>query len=161
MCQTLVRFVERHARLDCALSLLRQLTLCYVIENGDAHLKNFGLLYDDPADARLSPAYDLLTTTCFPSLIHDRPALTLGGRKVWDAFGELERFFSRTLSVPLPAIHQTFADVLHGVHETATKFPEMHARFPEATDVLTSAEQAWARGTARLETHLSRSTIKR
>lgn len=156
MCGSLIRFVNRNTRFDAALILLRQLAFCYAIENGDAHLKNFGLLYDDPADAQPSPAYDLLTTTCFPKLLHDRPALTLGGRKVWDAFAELARFFNRTQSLPTAAIREAFTSVLNGIRTSATQFSEMHARFPQASTVLTATEQAWSRGTQRLEAYLAR-----
>lgn len=39
-----------------------------MLGNCDAHLKNFALLYDDPADlksVRLSPLYDVVTTTVY------------------------------------------------------------------------------------------------
>src|SRR6218665_3293850 len=80
-----------------ARALFRLLAFNYVIENGDAHLKNFGLLYRSGDDAQLSPAYDLLTTTCYPSLARDIPALTLGGRKTWTAHRELIQFGKRGL----------------------------------------------------------------
>ena len=152
----LLRFISRQARLDNAITLLKQLAFCYAIENGDAHLKNFGLLYEDGTDAQLSPAYDLLTTSCFPKLKHDRPALTLGGRKVWDAFGELERYFVRTLAVPASTARQTLAEVLEGVRRSTPHISIMGERFAEAATVLTAAEQAWIRGTQRLEAHLSK-----
>ena len=55
----------------------------YLLKNGDAHLKNFGVLYTSPytSDVRLSPAYDVVSTVVYiPS---DQPALTLFGKKVW------------------------------------------------------------------------------
>ncbi|RJF96050.1 type II toxin-antitoxin system HipA family toxin [Noviherbaspirillum saxi] len=50
------------------------------VQNGDAHLKNFGVLYDN-ADAPVSfaPTYDIVSTT--PYITHDTLALTLGGSK--------------------------------------------------------------------------------
>lgn len=41
--------------------------LSCIVGNGDAHLKNFGLLYSDPTqrDARLAPAYDIVNTTAY------------------------------------------------------------------------------------------------
>ena len=49
--------------------------------NGDAHLKNFGVLYADPTDkdVRMSPAYDLVNTTAY--IRNDSLALTLGSSK--------------------------------------------------------------------------------
>ena len=59
------------------------LVLSMVLRNGDAHLKNFGLLYTDPGadDCRLSPLYDLVCTTVY--LKKDLPALTLAGARAW------------------------------------------------------------------------------
>lgn len=44
-----------------------QVALSCMLGNGDAHLKNFGLLYTHPTanDATLSPAYDIVCTTCY------------------------------------------------------------------------------------------------
>lgn len=56
----------------------RLLKLCIlndVLRNGDAHLKNFGLLYDSLEKVRLAPVYDVLDTTLF--IPDDMPALTL------------------------------------------------------------------------------------
>lgn len=39
-----------------------------IVRNGDAHLKNFGLLYDDPANTglmRLVPLFDVLKTAAY------------------------------------------------------------------------------------------------
>lgn len=54
----------------------------YLVKNGDAHLKNFGLLFDDDfKNIYYSPAYDIVNTVVY---IHkDKPALMLNGKKVW------------------------------------------------------------------------------
>lgn len=56
-------------------------TLSCIVGNGDAHLKNFGLLYSDPTqrDARLAPAYDIVNTTAY--IPEDVLALDLVGNK--------------------------------------------------------------------------------
>jgi serine/threonine-protein kinase HipA len=64
----------------------------YLLKNGDAHLKNVGVLYTSPytGDVRLSPAYDVVSTVVYiPS---DQPALTLFGKKVWFSKKELIDF---------------------------------------------------------------------
>lgn len=43
--------------------LMRRLLFCYVIGNGDAHLKNFSVQRQQEGDYRLSPAYDLLASS--------------------------------------------------------------------------------------------------
>ncbi|WEK33065.1 MAG: type II toxin-antitoxin system HipA family toxin [Candidatus Pseudomonas phytovorans] len=70
---------------DAVESSLAQLfsivSLSCIVGNGDAHLKNFGLLYSDPAqrDARLAPAYDIVNTTAY--IPEDVLALDLVGNK--------------------------------------------------------------------------------
>lgn len=56
-------------------SLLKIVLLNDILRNGDAHLKNFGLMYRSTEDVRLAPSYDVLDTTLF--LPGDFPALTL------------------------------------------------------------------------------------
>lgn len=52
------------------------------LRNGDAHLKNFGIIYDDVLGvARLAPVYDLVTTTVY--LLKDNMALVLNGSAKW------------------------------------------------------------------------------
>ena len=52
-----------------------------IVQNGDAHLKNFGLIYTNFSDIRLSPAYDVVSTTAY--IKNDIPALHLLGSKKW------------------------------------------------------------------------------
>ena len=54
----------------------------FLLKNGDAHLKNFGILYNADMETRfLAPAYDVVVTAVY--LPKDKPALTLLGKKVW------------------------------------------------------------------------------
>ena len=88
------------------------LVLSIVLQNGDAHLKNFGLIYTDPGsdDCRLSPIYDIVCTTIY--VPKDRLALSLAGARDWPGrktlcdFGRThclvdhpERVVDRTLDV--------------------------------------------------------------
>jgi serine/threonine-protein kinase HipA len=62
--------------------LFRLFLLNCAIRNGDAHLKNFGIVYEDvDGPARLAPVYDLVTT--WPYLPDDPMALTLDGSTKW------------------------------------------------------------------------------
>lgn len=46
--------------------LFKYVALSCMVKNGDAHLKNFSLLYDVPnGNVRLSPLYDVVTTTVY------------------------------------------------------------------------------------------------
>ncbi len=63
----------------------------YLLKNGDAHLKNFGLLFDkDFKTIKFAPAYDIVTTTAY--IFKDKPALTLDGKKIWHSKDTLINF---------------------------------------------------------------------
>ena len=82
----------------------RHVVFCVLVENGDAHLKNWGVLYGDPMsageDARLAPAYDLVCTTLW--IPTDMLALSLGGSRAWPGRSELERFGRESCDLPRP-----------------------------------------------------------
>jgi len=54
----------------------------HLLKNGDGHLKNYGILYEnDFEDSFLAPIYDVITTTIY--LKNDIPALRLSDGKLW------------------------------------------------------------------------------
>ena len=60
----------------------KTIVMNYLLKNGDAHLKNFGLLYsDDFSEIKFAPAYDVVNTMVY--MHKDKPALTLNGKKIW------------------------------------------------------------------------------
>lgn len=59
--------------------LFDMVALSCLLGNGDAHLKNFGLLYDDADHVRLAPAFDIVNTTCY--IPDDNLALALSGNR--------------------------------------------------------------------------------
>jgi serine/threonine-protein kinase HipA len=60
---------------------LRRVVFMIASGNGDAHLKNWSLIYPDGVSAELSPAYDLVSTVLF--MPADRLALNFGKTKEW------------------------------------------------------------------------------
>ncbi|MGA9855702.1 MAG: type II toxin-antitoxin system HipA family toxin [Gammaproteobacteria bacterium] len=81
MCRVLLEEVSAPYREAARISLAKQLLLMVFIGNGDAHLKNFGVIYSGRNDVRLAPAYDIVCTTIY--LEKDQPALGFEGRKIW------------------------------------------------------------------------------
>lgn len=61
---------------------IRRLAFIVVSANADAHIKNWSLIYPDGVTARLSPAYDLVSTIEF--IDPDELALNLAKTKAWD-----------------------------------------------------------------------------
>ena len=67
---------------------IRRLTFNTLIGNGDMHLKNWSLIYPDQRCARLSPAYDFVST--LPYIPGDQAALNFSRTRRFDEFTEDE-----------------------------------------------------------------------
>jgi serine/threonine-protein kinase HipA len=74
-----------------------------LIGNGDAHLKNWSLIYLDGRTPTLAPAYDLVGTVAY--LPNQRLALSVGGTK---DFGKVDtdrlRSFAERAGLPTRAV---------------------------------------------------------
>jgi serine/threonine-protein kinase HipA len=68
--------------LEDAQQFARRLLVNILLANGDAHIKNWSLLYSDKVTPRLSPAYDIVTTSVYMEK-ERQYALNLGKTKEW------------------------------------------------------------------------------
>lgn len=93
--KTLMDFSSPAYKLETKESFFRQLVLVNMLRNGDAHLKNFGIVFD-PDDInnsrKISPAYDIVCTT--PYLRGDTLALfsPISKNKHWMCRDEIVSF---------------------------------------------------------------------
>ena len=113
--------------------LFTLIVLNCAIRNGDAHLKNFGVVYDDvQGEARLAPVYDLVTTSLY--LPKDGLALTLNGATRWPSAKELRRL-GETRGGRSPAkIKQVLERVAEAMRETKQEvesYARSHRRFAD------------------------------
>ncbi|MFN2355794.1 MAG: type II toxin-antitoxin system HipA family toxin [Desulfopila sp.] len=99
----------------------RRLLVNILLANGDAHLKNWSLIYPDRVTSELAPAYDIVTTMVY---IGDERnfALNLGGSKEWYA-ATMAHFqaWARKADIPWRAIQPHLADSLE---KARTLWPE-------------------------------------
>lgn len=79
--KTIKIFVSPHNKKKALESFFKMMVVNYLVKNGDAHLKNFGLIYNGIDDIDLAPAYDVVSTTVY--IKNDIPALLLLGSKKW------------------------------------------------------------------------------
>ncbi len=120
--------------------LFDSVALSCIVGNGDAHLKNFGVLYSDPvqSDTRLAPAYDIVNTTAY--IPEDALALDLSGNKSMFAsrLGILE--FAKTCEVENPetriqALLQTLEVVLKREDDYCRSAPEVAKAIRQSAEV--------------------------
>lgn len=125
------------------------LVLSSMVRNGDAHLKNYGVLYDRPgAPVRLAPVYDVVTTTAY--IPKDIPALSLAGTKKWWSRKILEKFALAHLALPVGKVGQIIARVADAVNDTRGDVSAYMQNHPEFCVVGGRMLDAWGDGVAEL-----------
>jgi len=113
--------------LSDAQQLARRLLVNILLANGDAHLKNWSLLYQDQVMPRLSPAYDIVTTSVYIDN-ETQFALNLGKTKEWFSVTEdTFQYWANTSGIPWRAIKPHIADTMEKVR---TLWPEALKNLP-------------------------------
>ncbi|WP_323150577.1 type II toxin-antitoxin system HipA family toxin [Pseudomonas glycinae] len=120
------------------------------LKNGDAHLKNFGVLYDHcgaQASIRLAPAYDIITTSVY--IRNDSLALLLGGSKAWPKYKALMRFGRTACNLTEGRCNELLQQVVHGMQTAMAEMLE-HCRTHQAfAEVGTAMIEQWESGIER------------
>jgi serine/threonine-protein kinase HipA len=140
----LQQFANSPTVLQESLHLFTLIALNCAIRNGDAHLKNFGIVYDEvQGEAHLAPVYDLVTTTAY--IPQDRMALTLNGTNQWPTskdlirFGEGRSLGSRRILVEiLDRIGDALSDTARDIVNHSAEHPDFAA---VANEMLAQWEQ--------------------
>lgn len=131
------------------------LVLSVMIRNGDAHLKNFGVLYRNPhGPVTLAPVYDIVTTTAY--LQNDVPALHLAGTKKWWPRKVLERFALQALSLPAKQATQIIGRVAEAVIDAAKLIPPYSREHPDFEEIGNRLLRNWQEGVDAFTTAAAR-----
>ncbi|HWA91877.1 MAG TPA: type II toxin-antitoxin system HipA family toxin [Rhizomicrobium sp.] len=119
---------------DAIEEFVRRLAFTVLIGNGDMHLKNWSLIYPDGRNAKLSPAYDFVSTVGY--IKGDRLALNVTDSKAFAAvtLPEFERFAAKAR---LPE-----KLVLDTARETVARFREAWRDPPPMPDFVRRALDA-------------------
>lgn len=106
------------------------------LQNGDAHLKNFGMVYEDASQVRLAPAYDVVSTTAY--IKRDVAALTLMGSKKWWSKPHLLRFGQASCDLTLKQAEALYDQCLHALEQVNNTITQRlkHEQEPDKVHVL-------------------------
>lgn len=108
------QFVSRPQHGRAFEQLFALVALSCAVENGDAHLKNFAVLYHDAeSDVSLAPAYDVTCTTVYQP--KDVLALTLANSKQFPSRDALTAFGRRACNLSAASVRQVLERVKEGV----------------------------------------------
>jgi len=134
----ITQFVSGERQRAALAQLFTMVALCCAVENGDAHLKNFAVLYEHPeGTVQLAPAYDIVATTPYDA--RDVLALTLGGSKAFPDRARLVDFGRRACSLSKRHVDEALAQVRTGVERACREIREhaaKHADFAAAGEQL-------------------------
>ncbi len=109
------------------ITLFKMIVMNYLLRNGDAHLKNFGILYDNPLGSGnpeglsiwLAPAYDVVNTVAY--VFKDVPALTMFGQKVWHGKKSLLRFGKAHCQLTNSQVDKSFLECIQALDQIIRK----------------------------------------
>ena len=145
--KTAATFVPPIDRAAARREMFRRLVASWMLRNGDAHLKNFGLLYSSTADVRLAPLYDVVTTTAYPSLRNDVPALSLEGRRAWRLKGGSWTRFASAHCALEPAGAREIVDALaESIAEESVHAERYGREHPKAAALIGAMVTQWKSG---------------
>ncbi len=117
------------------------------LRNGDAHLKNFGVVYDDPfGEVRLAPVYDLVTTSVY--LPKDTMALTLNGSTGWPTARDLLRLGETRAGCTPAKARQLLQKIEGAMRETMTEVQAYVQHHPEFSEIGGRMLAEWEKGIA-------------
>jgi serine/threonine-protein kinase HipA len=115
------------------------------LHNGDAHLKNFGIVYDDvQGEARLAPVYDLVTTSVY--LPKDSMALTLNGTTKWASAKELQRLGETRMGGTRARVKEILERVGAAIAATSQEVREYIKEHKEFDEIGNRMLQEWEQG---------------
>jgi len=144
MIESLAAFVAPELEESMRRDMTKALVLNWLLGNGDAHLKNFGVLYQDDLDVRLAPFYDVVST--LPYLPEDVPALALSFdwySKAWWPRTRIEEF-AQTHGKLLPReANRIFELCLTSMSEGLKLIDRCLAEIPTFADVGNSIRKLW------------------
>ncbi len=120
-------------KIESMKALYKTIVMNYLLRNGDAHLKNFGILYDEEIkNIYFAPAYDIVNTVVYFN--KDRPALSMFGKKLWFGkkklvkFGVENCYLSQSEAVHLYAVCQ---NALQSGIQELENYVRIHKPFEE------------------------------
>ena len=116
-----------------------------VLRNGDAHLKNFGIVYEHALqNARLAPVYDLVTTAVYVE--GDTMSLTLNGTTAWPDGKALKRLGETRIPASPARVRQILDRVSDAVAGTRKELRAYIHQHPEFRSIGESMLQHWEAG---------------
>jgi serine/threonine-protein kinase HipA len=137
--------IPPHNRRKALVSLVKAMIMNHFLRNGDGHLKNYGVLYeDDYEDARLAPIYDVITTTMY--IKKDIPALHLGANKLWWKEKTYKNFVKSSCGFSVKEYEEIVHSCVSAIAITKKEIDIFKSKSKEVSDFLEELKECWLDG---------------
>jgi len=113
--KTIKIFTSAKYKKNALREFFKMIVINNFVQNGDGHLKNYGLLYEDMNNIKLAPSYDVVSTTIY--IKNDIPALHLLGSKKWWTKKFLIRFGTETCDLSLKESNVLYDECLAALQD--------------------------------------------
>lgn len=153
LAKTLFTYLSPEHRQQGLAWLFKSVLASWAVRNGDAHLKNFGILYDQPfGERRLAPTYDIVSTV--PYLTQDVPALTLAGRKVWWPLPYLATFGRASCGLSLTEVERNLKKLHAALLQQRQNIERYRQTHPTFSEVGTAMEEVFQDSAKHIDKYL-------
>jgi len=137
--------ISPHNRRGALVALLKAMIMNHFLRNGDGHLKNYGVLYEnDYEDARLAPIYDVITTTMY--IKKDIPALYLGANKLWWKEKSYKNFAKSSCGFSNKEYDEIVASCISAIAKTKQEIDNFKHESQEVLNFLQELKACWQDG---------------
>jgi serine/threonine-protein kinase HipA len=145
--ETLAALIYRGRDVESLREFVRRLTFNILIGNGDAHLKNWSLIYRDPRIPTLAPAYDLVATAWYR--IDGKPenlGLSFGGSRRFETINMASfAILQRKLHADGAGLLDVVEKMINDVKEAWPNYADQMSSVPEIRDGLNKNIKARSR----------------
>lgn len=128
--------------------ILKSIIVNVCLGNGDAHLKNFGILYHDKK-VGLAPFFDIVSVRAFDQFKHDIPALMIAGKKEW-VIGKAFKVLAINAGLSSGRIDSMIEEVNRGVLNTLPLISDLAEKYPEHREMAKRMLVVWHNGLKRI-----------
>lgn len=114
----------------------------HLLQNGDGHLKNYGVLYEkDHNDAFMAPIYDVITTTVY--IKNDIPALKLADGKLWWKEKSYKTFATLSCNLSNKEYSEVLGVCYQAIKKTKQEMQEYSKTHLHVQDFLEKLQSCW------------------
>jgi serine/threonine-protein kinase HipA len=127
-------------------NLAALLLLTYALRNADCHSKNVALLYTSHRDVKLSPAYDMITTTVYEDWRTSPPGIKIDGRRNWLPGAYLRKSIQAHFLVSEAEQRDLITQIADAISDTLPELQFAIQQYPGFKEIGSSMVSQWTEG---------------